>query len=101
MENADIAATVLGISINAVSDNYRDYYEELLKAADNSALADMSDDEISSTFVLQLMTSVSHTVLVRMGIDPAAIFHGDEYERITLLNSPDTIVKLGTSTSDI
>ena len=101
VENADIAATVLGISINAVSDNYRDYYEELLKAADNSALADMSDDEISSTFMLQLMTSVSHTVLVRLGIDPAAIFHGDEYESITLFNSPDTIVQLGTATSDI
>ena len=101
VENANMAATVLGISINAVSDNYRDYYEELLKAADNSALADMSDDEISSTFVLQLMTSVSHTVLVRMGIDPAAIFHGDEYESIRLFNSPDTIVQLGTATSDI
>ena len=101
VENADIAATVLGISINAVSDNYRDYYAELLKVVDNSTLADMSDDEISSTFVLQLMTSVSHTVLVRMGIDPAAIFHGDEYESITLFNSPDTIVQLGTATSDI
>lgn len=100
-ENANMAATVLGISINAVSDNYRDYYEELLKAADNSALADMSDDEISSTFMLQLMTSVSHTVLVRLGIDPAAIFHGDEYESIRLFNSPDTIVQLGTATSDI
>lgn len=100
-ENANMAATVLGISINAVSDNYRDYYEELLKAADNSALADMSDDEISSTFVLQLMASVSHTVLVRLGIDPAAIFHGDEYESIRLFNSPDTIVQLGTATSDI
>lgn len=100
-DNAELAAIVLGISINAISDNYRDYYEELLKAADNSALADMSDDEISSTFVLQLMTSVSHTVLVRLGIDPAAIFHGDEYESITLFNSPDTIVQLGTATSDI
>ena len=100
-DNTDLAAIVLGISINAVSDNYRDYYEELLKAADNSALADMSDDEISSTFVLQLMTSVSHTVLVRLGIDPAAIFHGDEYESIRLFNSPDTIVQLGTATSDI
>ena len=100
-ENANMAATVLGISINAISDNYRDYYEELLKAADNSALADMSDDEISSTFMLQLMTSVSHTVLVRLGIDPAAIFHGDEYESIRLFNSPDTIVQLGTATSDI
>ena len=100
-DNADLAATVLGISINAISDNYRDYYEELLKAADNSALADMSDDEISSTFVLQLMTSVSHTVLVRLGIDPAAIFHGDEYESVTLFNSPDTIAQLGAATSDI
>ena len=100
-ENANMAATVLGISINAVSDNYRDYYEELLKAADNSALADMSDDEISSTFVLQLMTSVSHTVLVRLGIDAAAIFHGDEYDSISLFNSPDTIVQLGAATSDI
>ena len=100
-DNAELAAIVLGISINAISDNYRDYYEELLKAADNSALADMSDDEISSTFVLQLMTSVSHTVLVRLGIDPAAIFHGDEYESIRLFNSPDTIVQLGTATSDI
>ena len=51
--------------------------------------------------MLQLMTSVSHTVLVRLGIDPAAIFHGDEYESITLFNSPDTIVQLGTATSDI
>ena len=100
-DNADLAAIVLGISINAISDNYRDYYEELLKAADNSALADMSDDEISSTFVLQLMTSVSHTVLVRLGIDPAAIFHGDEYESIRLFNSPDTIAQLGAATSDI
>lgn len=100
-DNTDLAAIVLGISINAISDNYRDYYEELLKAADNSALADMSDDEISSTFVLQLMTSVSHTVLVRLDIDPAAIFHGDEYESIRLFNSPDTIVQLGTATSDI
>lgn len=100
-DNADLAAIVLGISINAISDNYSDYYEELLKAADNSALADMSDDEISSTFVLQLMTSVSHTVLVRLGIDPAAIFHGDEYESIRLFNSPDTIAQLGAATSDI
>ncbi len=100
-DNTDLAAIVLGISINAISDNYRDYYEELLKAADNSALADMSDDEISSTFMLQLMTSVSHTVLVRLGIDPAAIFHGDEYESIRLFNSPDTIAQLGAATSDI
>ena len=101
VEGADFSSAVLGIAINAVSDNYRDYYEELLKVADNSALADMSDDEISSTFMVLLMTSVAHTVFVRLGIDPAAIFHGDEYDSVTLFNSPDTIAQLGAATSDI
>ena len=101
VEDADFSSAVLGIAINAVSDNYDDYKNELLKAAGNSALADMSDDEISSTFMVLLMTSVSHTVLVRLGIDPAAIFHGDEYESIRLFNSPDTIAQLGAATSDI
>ena len=101
VEDADFSSAVLGIAINAVSDNYDDYKNELLKAAGNSALADMSDDEISSTFMVLLMTSVAHTVFVRLGIDPAAIFHGDEYESIRLFNSPDTIAQLGAATSDI
>lgn len=101
VEDADFSSAVLGIAINAVSDNYRDYYEELLKVADNSALADMSDDEISSTFMVLLMTSVAHTVFVRLGIDAAAIFHADEYNSISLFNSPDTIAQLGAATSDI
>ena len=96
-----LSAAVLGITINAVSDNYRDYYEEHLKAADHSALADMSEDEISSTFILQLMTSVGHTVLVRLGINPATIFHGNEYDSVMLFDSPDTIAQLGAATSDI
>lgn len=101
VEDADFSSAVLGIAINAVSDNYDDYKNELLKAAGNSALANMSDDEISSTFMVLLMTSVAHTVFVRLGIDPAAIFHGDEYESVTLFNSPDTIAQLGAATSDI
>ena len=101
VEDADFSSAVLGIAINAVSDNYDDYKNELLKAAGNSALANMSDDEISSTFMVLLMTSVAHTVFVRLGIDAAAIFHGDEYESVTLFNSPDTIAQLGAATSDI
>ena len=101
VEDTDFSPVVLGIAINAVSDNYDDYKNELLKAAGNSALADMSDDEISSTFMVLLMTSVAHTVFVRLGIDAAAIFHGDEYESVTLFNSPDTIAQLGAATSDI
>ena len=101
IENGGLPETVLGIAINAVSDNYHDYYDELLKVADNSALADMGDDEISSTFMLQLVTSVSHTVLVRIGIDPHTIFNGEEYDSVTFFDTPDTIARLGAATSDI
>ena len=101
VEDTDFSSVVLGIAINAVSDNYDDYKNELLKAAGNSALADMSDDEISSTFMVLLMTSVAHTVFVRLGIDAAAIFRADEYDSISLFNSPDTIAQLGAATSDI
>lgn len=101
IEDADLSTVIMGIAINAVSDNYHDYCDELLKVADNSALADMSDDEISSTFMLQLMTSVSHTVMVRLGIEPRAVFSGDEYDSVTLFDSPDAIAQLGAATSDI
>ena len=47
------------------------------------------------------MTSVAHTVFVRLGIDAAAIFCADEYDSISLFNSPDTIAQLGAATSDI
>ena len=97
----DLTTTILGVSINAVSDNYNDYFEELLKAADTSALTELSDDEISSTFMLQLMTSVSHTVMVRLGLDPKEVFKGAEYDSISLFTSPDTIAQLGAATSDI
>ena len=101
IENGGLPETVLGIAINAVSDNYHDYYDELLKVANYSTLADMSDDEISSTFMLQLVTSVSHTVLVRIGIDPHTIFNGEEYDSVTFFDTPDTIARLGAATSDI
>ena len=97
----DLTTTILGVSINAVSDNYNDYLEELLKVADTSALTELSDDEISSTFMLQLMTSVSHTVMVRLGLDPREVFKGAEYDSISLFTSPDTIAQLGAATSDI
>ena len=97
----DITTTILGVSINAVSDNCRDYYEELLKVADTSAITELSDDEISSAFLLQLMTSVSHTVMVRLGLDPSLVFRGAEYDSISLFTSPDTIAQLGAATSDI
>ena len=101
VENDTLPEHIMGVVVNAVSDNYEDYAEQLLKVCDGSALAGKEDTEIGATLLMQLMTSVSHTVMVRMGIDPRKYFKGEEYADIQLFNTPDTIAQLGAATSDI
>lgn len=92
---------LMGIVINVVSDNYKDYERKLLKVCSGSALDSKEDTEIGASLLMLLLTNVSHTVMVRLGIDPKAYFKGDEYAGITAFNTPDTIALLGTATGDI
>lgn len=100
-DNAPIHEQLMGIVVNAVSDNYEDYAEQLLKVIDGSSLAHKEDSEISSMLLIQLLSSVSYTVMVRMGIDPSEYFKGEEFKDIALFNTPDTIAQLGAATADI
>lgn len=101
VESDTLPEHIMGVVVNAVSDNYEDYAEQLLKVCDGSALADKEDAEIGAILLMQLMTSVSHTVMVRLGINPREYFKGEEYGDIQLFNTPDTIAQLGAATSDI
>jgi len=68
VESDTMPEHIMGVVVNAVSDNYEDYAEQLLNVCNGSALADKEDAEIGETLLMQLMTSVSHTIMVRMGI---------------------------------
>ena len=96
-----LSDTILGTVINAVSDNYTDYCNDFLEAATDGAFADMDSEERTATFILQLVTGVSHIALVRLGIEPSSVLSEDDYAGILQFNSPGTINQLGAAVSDI
>ena len=96
-----LSDTILGMVINAVSDNYTDYCNDFLEAATDGAFADMDSEERTAAFILQLVTGVSHIALVRLGIEPSSVLSEDDYAGILQFNSTGAINQLGTAVSDI
>lgn len=96
-----LSNTILGMVINAVSDNYTDYCNDFLEAATDGVFADMDSEERTAAFILQLVTGVSHIALVRLGIEPSSVLSEDDYAGILQFNSPGAINQLGAATSDI
>lgn len=96
-----LSDTILGMVINAVSDNYTDYCSDFLEAATSEVFADMNTEERTAAFILQLVTGVSHIALVRLGIEPISVLSEDDYAGILQFNSTATINQLGAAVSDI
>ena len=96
-----LSDTILGMVINAVSDNYTDYCSDFLEAATSEVFANMDTEERTAAFILQLVTGVSHIALVRLGIEPISVLSEDDYAGILQFNSTATINQLGAAVSDI
>ncbi len=96
-----LSDTILGTTINAVSDHYSDYCNDFLEAATDGVFADMDDEEQTAAFILQLVTGVSHIALVRLGIEPSSVLSEDDYAGILQFNSTGAINQLGAAVSDI
>ena len=96
-----LSDTILGMVINAVSDNYTDYCSDFLEAATSEVFADMNTEERTAAFILQLVTGVSHIALVRLGIEPISVLSEDDYAGILQFNSTGAINQLGAAVSDI
>ena len=96
-----LSDTILGMVINAVSDNYTDYCNDFLEAATDGVFADMDSEERTAAFILQLVTGVSHIALVRLGIEPNSVLSEDDYAGILQFNSTGAINQLGAAVSDI
>lgn len=96
-----LSDTILGMVINAVSDNYTDYCNDFLEASTDGVFADMDSEERTAAFILQLVTGVSHIALVRLGIEPCSVLSEDDYAGILQFNSTGAINQLGAAVSDI
>ncbi|HPK17208.1 MAG TPA: helicase, partial [Clostridia bacterium] len=92
---------IMGVVANAVSDNYKDYANELINAHGGSGLGDKGASEIDVILFLHLIPSVTYATLVRMGIDPHPVINADSFPELALFDTPDTVAQLGAATADI
>ena len=89
------------IVMNAVEDNYTDYFDELLGVSSGSLLEDMKDDKAEALFKEALVVSIAYSVLSRLDMDTDSYFEDDAFECVKQFNTFDTIIQLGCASSDI
>lgn len=102
LENREsLADAVLSAAKNAVEDNIPDYLGDLMYAADDSFLYDLSEDMITAMYKKAVTNSVAYMMMTRLGIDTEPFFEAEDFSVITNFNTPETLNALGIASSDI
>ena len=97
----NLAQAIKSASDNMVQDNFSDYLEDLLNYKDNSLLEELDEKSIEVIFKRLLSNSVSYMIMNRCGINPTGYFEQDDFKDISNFNNMETVIRLGTATSDI
>ena len=102
LENKDnLAEAIKSVSKIIAEDNMSDYLSDLLFYRDNSALEEVSEEDVKNVFQLLLSNSIAYSMMNRCGINPNDYFKADDFVYVLTFNSFDTINRLGLATSEI
>ena len=102
LENKDnLAEAIKSVSKIIAEDNMSDYLSDLLFYRDNSALEEVSEEDVKNVFQLLLSNSIAYSMMNRCGINPNDYFKEDDFVYVLTFNSFDTINRLGLATSEI
>lgn len=97
----NLAQAIKSASDNMVQDNFSDYLEDLLSYKDYSLLEELDEKSIEVIFKRLLSNTVSYMIMNRCGINPTGYFEQDDFKDISNFNNMETVIRLGTATSDI
>ena len=100
-QSTALQEAILGVALEAASDNAQDYFDALMALIDHGALADLSAEDARGMFDMQIATAVAYTVLRRIGHDPTQIFTPQNFADVSYFNTYDTISQFGSAVSDI
>ena len=76
---------VLNLADQVVSDNYNDYFDQLLTVNGGKGIIDGRDDEeLKSDFCALLADSVAFQILTRCGYDAKKLFDPENFEKVKL-----------------
>lgn len=100
-QSTTLQDAILGVALEAATDNAQDYFDELMALSDHGALAELSAEDARGIFDMQIATAVAYTVLRRIGHDPTQIFTPQNFADVSFFNTYDTISQFGSAVSDI
>ena len=102
LENKNtLANAIKSVSKIIAEDNISDYLSDLIFYKTNSALEEITDDDIKNVFQLVLSNSIAYSIMNRCGINPNDYFKDNDFNYVQIFNSFDTINRLGLATSEI
>ena len=97
----NLAEAIKSVSKIIAEDNMSDYLSDLLFYRDNSALEEVSEEDVKNVFQLLLSNSIAYSMMNRCGINPNDYFKEEDFVYVLTFNSFDTINRLGLATSEI
>ena len=100
-QSTELQDAILGVALEAATDNAQDYFDALMTLPDHGALAELSAEDARGVFDMQIATAVAYTVLRRIGHDPTQIFTPQNFADVSFFNTYDTISQFGSAVSDI
>ena len=100
-QSTTLQDAILGVALEAATDNAQDYFDELMALSDHGALGELSAEDARGMFDMQIATAVAYTVLRRIGHDPAQIFTPQNFADVSFFNTYETISQFGSAVSDI
>ena len=98
---SSLAEAIKSVANNMVQDNLPDYLEDLMEYKSNSLLSELDNKTIEEMFKRILTNSVSYMMMNRCGINPTGYLEQGDFRDIPSFNNIETIIRLGTATSDI
>lgn len=97
----DFAQAINLIAYNIVADNIQDYLSSIHKYKSNTELEKMSDDEIQSTFLLTVWSSVAYMMMKRCNINMENEIDNLDFSFISKFSNDNIATILGTAVSEI
>ena len=96
-----LASVIDDTARNMVEDNTIDYVSEVVKIKKGSFLEELDEHNISVILKNALASSIGYMMMVRCGIDADSYYDFEDFKDIFNFNTYETIVALGSATSDI
>ncbi len=86
---------------NICEDNLTDYFGDLIRVSEGSALGRYDEDALRKKFHQLLQDSVAFSVTTRLGFEAHEYLAADAFDKVTEFNTPATINCLGCATGDL